>query len=145
MNYISFRIIFICIFLPPIIYIFSVQILERYLQNSREKDVTKVVIQDYEALYDGRYSLNEEINNNIDCFLKNDSLQSLGVITKIMVTSKKGELLYPDYWEEGNTCFKKQREFGGDGSESLTSDYWKFGFSYFWKNAKNAIKTNGYL
>ena len=70
MNYISFRIIFICIFLPPIIYIFSVQFLERYLQNSTEKDVTKVIIQNYEALYDGTYGLNEEINNNIDRFFK---------------------------------------------------------------------------
>jgi len=119
MNYISFRIIFICIFLPPIIYIFSVQFLERYLQNSTEKDVTKVIIQNYEALYDGTYGLNEEINNNIDRFLKNDTLQGLGVITKIMVTSKKGELLYPDYWEDEDIFFNKQREFGGDGSESL--------------------------
>jgi len=52
MNYISFRIIFICIFLPPILYIFSVQVLEGYLQNSREKDVKNGIIQDYEALYD---------------------------------------------------------------------------------------------
>ncbi len=119
MNYISFRIIFICIFLPPIMYIFSVQVLEGYLQNSREKDVKKVIIQDYEALYDGRYSIREEIHNNIDRFLRNDTLQTLGVITKIVVTSKNGELLYPYYWEEGNIYFNKQREFGGDNSESL--------------------------
>jgi hypothetical protein len=36
-----------------------------------------------------------------------------------MVTSKKGELLYPDYWEEEDIFFNKQRGFGGDGSESL--------------------------
>jgi len=119
MNYISFRIIFICIFLPPILYIFSVQVLEGYLQNSREKDVKNVIIQDYEALYDGRYSIKEEVHNNIDHFLKNDTLQTLGVMTKIVVTSKKGELLYPYYWEEGDIYFNKQREFGGDTSESL--------------------------
>jgi len=119
MNYISFRIIFICIFLPPILYIFSVQILEGYLQNSTEKDVKNVIIQDYEALYDGRYSIKEEVHNNIDSFLKNDTLQTLGVMTKIVVTSKKGELLYPYYWEEGDIYFNKQREFGGDTSESL--------------------------
>ncbi|HUV60090.1 MAG TPA: hypothetical protein VMW09_08260 [Desulfatiglandales bacterium] len=123
MNYISFRIIFICIFLPPILYIFSVQILEGYLQNSREKDVKNVIIQDYEALYDGRYSIKEEIHNNIDRFLGNDTLQPLGVITKIVVTSKKGELLYPYFWEEGDMSFNKQGEFGGNNSESL--DYIK--------------------
>lgn len=119
MNYISFRIIFICIFLPPILYIFSVQILEGYLQNSRERDVKNIIIQDYEALYDGRYSIKEEITNNIDRFLGNDTLQALGVITKIVVTSKKGELLYPYYWEEGDISFNKQWEFGGDSSESF--------------------------
>jgi len=118
MNYISFRIIFICIFLPPILYIFSVQVLEGYLQNSREKDVKNGIIQDYEALYDGRYSIKEEIHNNIDSFLENDTLQILGVMTKIVVTSKKGELLYPYYWEEGDMPFNTQREFGGN-SESL--------------------------
>jgi hypothetical protein len=119
MNYISFRIIFICIFLPPILYIFSVQILEGYLQNGRERDVKNCIIQDYEALYDGRYSIKEEIHNNIDRFLRNDTLQPLGVITKIVVSSKKGELLYPYYWEEGNIYFNTQREFGGENSESL--------------------------
>jgi len=119
MNYISFRIIFICIFLPPILYIFSVQILEGYLQNSRERDVKNGIIQDYEALYDGRYSIKEEINNNIDRLLGNDTLQSLGVITKIVVSSKKGELLYPYYWEEGDMSFNKQGKFGGDSNESL--------------------------
>ncbi|RLB26836.1 MAG: hypothetical protein DRG66_06285, partial [Deltaproteobacteria bacterium] len=119
MNYISFRIIFICIFLPPILYIFSVQILEGYLQNSRERDVKNIIIQDYEALYDGRYSIKEEINNNIDRFLENDTLRSLGVITKIVVTTKKGELLYSFFWEEGGIYFNKQRGFDSDSSESF--------------------------
>jgi hypothetical protein len=100
-------------------YIFSVQILERYLQNSREKDVANGIIQDYEALYNGRYSVKEEINNNIDRFLKHDTLQTLGVITKIMVTSKKGKLLYPYYWEEGEIYFNKNREFDSNTSESF--------------------------
>ncbi len=119
MNYISFRIIFICIFLPPILYIFSVQALEGYLQNSREKEVKNVIIQDYEALYEGRYSIEEEIHNNIDRFLRNDTLQILGVITQIVVTSKQGELLYPYYWEERDIYFNTQREFGSDNSESF--------------------------
>jgi len=119
MNYISFRIIFICIFLPPILYIFSVQILEGYLKISREKDAKNVIIQDYEALYEGRYSIKEEIHNNVDRFLANDTLQPLGVITKIVVTNKKGKLLYPYYWEEGDIYFNTQRKFDSNSSESL--------------------------
>jgi len=119
MNYISFRIIFICIFLPPILYIFSIQALEGYLQNSREEELKNIIVQDYEALYDGRYSIRQEIHNNIDRFLSNDALQTLGVITKIVVTSNKGELLYPYYWGEEETYFNTQREFDSNSSESL--------------------------
>ncbi|MBW1674958.1 MAG: hypothetical protein JRJ45_15250 [Deltaproteobacteria bacterium] len=36
-----------------------------------------------------------------------------------MVTSKKGELLYPFYWEERDIYSNTQKEFGGDTSESL--------------------------
>ena len=119
MNYISFRVIFICIFLPPILYIFSVQALEGYLQKNREEDVKNIIIQDYEALYDGRYSIKEEIHNNIDGFLKNDTLRPLGVVTKIVITSNKGELLYPYYWGEEDTDFNTKKEFDSNSSESL--------------------------
>jgi len=111
MNYISFRILFICIFLPPIMYIFSIQILEEYLQDKRTKELMNTIIQDYEALYDGRHSIKEEINTNIERYLGKDTLRNLGVITKILVTTRKGKLLYPYYYEEGAMDFNKNREF----------------------------------
>ena len=117
MNYISFRILFICIFFPPIMYIFSIQTLEEYLQNRRTKHLQNVVIQDYEALYDGRYSIKEEISTNIERYLGKDTLRSLGVITKILVSTKKGEILYPYYHEDGDIDFDKQ--FDSDIGESF--------------------------
>lgn len=117
MNYISFRVLFICIFFPPIMYIFSIQTLEEYLQNRRTKHLQNVVIQDYEALYDGRYSIKEEISTNIERYLGKDTLRSLGVITKILVSTKKGEILYPYYHEDGDIDFDKQ--FYSDIGESF--------------------------
>lgn len=117
MNYISFRVLFICIFFPPIMYIFSIQTLEEYLQNRRTKHLQNVVIQDYEALYDGRYSIKEEISTNIERYLGKDTLRSLGVITKILVSTKKGEILYPYYHEDGDIDFDKQ--FDSDIGESF--------------------------
>lgn len=119
MNYISFRIIFLCIFMPPIIYIFSVQMLERFVQNSRQKDIPNIIIQHYDALYDGRYSVKEEIHNNIDRFLNDNVLQKLGITTKIMVTSKGGEILYPHYWEEGDTYSNRHGRFADMSQEPL--------------------------
>jgi hypothetical protein len=98
-------------------YIFSIQTLEEYLQNRRTKHLQNVVIQDYEALYDGRYSIKEEISTNIERYLGKDTLRSLGVITKILVSTKKGEILYPYYHEDGDIDFDKQ--FDSDIGESF--------------------------
>ena len=119
MNHISFRVLFICIFLPPVMYIFSIQPLEEYLQKQRTKDLANVIIQDYEALYSGRHSIREEINTNIERYLENDRLRPLGVITKILVTTKKGEFLYPFYYEEGAINSDKGREFESISGESF--------------------------
>lgn len=114
MNHLSFRVLFICIFLPPIMYIFSIQILEEYVQNKRSKDLSNVIIQDYEALYHGRHSIKEEVNTNIERYLEKDTLRTLGVFTKILVTTKKGKLLYPYYYGEGDIDFSKNRAFDSD-------------------------------
>jgi len=92
MTYFSFRVLFICIFFPPVLYIFSVQGLEQYLQNKKAKQVQSIVIQDFEAVYSGRYSITEEISTNLERYAREDKLRSLGVITKIVVSTKKRKL-----------------------------------------------------
>lgn len=109
MNYFSFRILFVCIFFPPVMYVLSIQTVEEYLQSKRTKSLQKVIIQDYEALYSGGHSIKEEITNNVGRYLRNDTLSTLGVITKILVTTKKGRFLYPYYFEESS--MDKNREF----------------------------------
>jgi hypothetical protein len=117
MTYFSFRVLFICIFFPPVLYVFSVQGLEQYLQNKRAKQVQSIVIQDFEAVYSGRYSITEEISNNLERYAREDKLRSLGVITKLVVSTKNGKLLYPQYYEEKDIDFDKKREFDTGSSE----------------------------
>jgi len=100
-------------------YIFSIQILEEYVQKRRSKELMNVTIQDFEALYSGRHSIKEEINTNIERYLENDTLRSLGVTTKILVTTKKGKLLYPYYYEEAGIDFSQNRAFDSDSGESF--------------------------
>jgi hypothetical protein len=119
-NRISFRVLFLCIFLPPIIYIFSIQILDEYLQKNRAKDLQNIIIQDYEALYNGRHGIKEEISTNIERYFQEDMLRTLGVITKILITTRKGQLLYPSYYyDEGDIDFDKNGEADSDTSESF--------------------------
>lgn len=117
MTYFSFRLLFICIFFPPVLYVFSVQGLEQYLQNKRTKQVQSIVIKDFEAVYSGRCSITDEISTNLERYAKEDKLRSLGVTTKIVVSTKKGKLLYPRYYVEKDIDFDKNREFDSGSSE----------------------------
>jgi len=117
MAYFSFRLLFICIFFPPVLYVFSVQGLEQYFQNKRTKEVQSIVIQDFDAIYSGRYSVTEEISTNLERYAREDKLRSLGVTTKIVVSTKKGKLLYPRYYVEKDIDFDKNREFDSGSSE----------------------------
>ena len=82
MNFISFRALFLCIFLPPIMYIFSIQIFQEYAQNKRTQDFKNILIQNYEALYSGRHSIRDEISTNIGQYLNKDTLSAHRVNTK---------------------------------------------------------------
>jgi hypothetical protein len=117
MNHISFRLLFVCIFLPPILYIFSIQLLEQYLQNMREKTFQNIIIQDYEAIYNGKHRIEEEINTNIARYFEKDTLRKFGVITRIMVTTKQGKLLYPYSYEERDLFFNKEGAFDNERNE----------------------------
>jgi len=110
-------VLFICIFFPPVLYVFSVQGLEQYLQNKRAKQVQSIIIQDFEAVYSGRYSITEEISTNLERYAREDKLRSLGVITKIVVSTKNGKLLYPQYYEEKDIYFDKKTEFDTGSTE----------------------------
>jgi hypothetical protein len=109
MSYISFRVLFLGIFLPAVFYIFSVQILEAYLQEKETNELHNTMIRDYEALYEGRYGIDEEIRTNIERYLEGNILRTLGVATKIVVTTKHGTLLYPRYSEEGEADFSSNK------------------------------------
>ncbi len=101
-------------------YIFSIKSLEEYLQKQRTKTLlNNIVIQDYEALYSSRHDIREKTNTNIERHLEIDRLRPLGVIAKILVTTKKGQFLYPFYYEEGSINSDRGREFESISAESF--------------------------
>jgi len=118
MNYISFRVLFLGIFLPAVVYIFTVQILEAYFQNKETDELQQTIIRDYEALYEGRYGIEEEIQTNIERYRQGNILRILGVTTKIVVTTKQGTLLYPRYSEQDDSGFGGSN---GSGAETEAS------------------------
>jgi len=96
MRSFPYRLLFICILAPPICYIFTLQALEIYLQKKATVEVNKIKIRNYQALYDGRYTVKEEINRNIGEYLQSTGFMNrIGISTEIMVKTKDNRILYP--------------------------------------------------
>jgi hypothetical protein len=100
MKYISFKLLIICILLPPVLYVFSLQSLERHLKSRYTKEIEDVYAGDTRLLFHGSIQLKEAINNNIDRYLKTKALIPWGVKTSVTVTTKHNTILYPAVLED---------------------------------------------
>jgi flagellar motility protein MotE (MotC chaperone) len=95
MKNISYKILFLCVLLPPVCYVLTVQSLEGYLKKREIATVDALLIQHPDALYEGQYPVREEINRNLSRYLKNSIKTRLGVETTILVKTRDGQILYP--------------------------------------------------
>jgi hypothetical protein len=95
LKYLSFKILILCILLPPILYIFSLQSIERHLNKRYSKEIGDIYTGDTRPLFDGRVRLQDSINNNIDRYLQSKAILSWGVKAKVTVATKQNTILYP--------------------------------------------------
>jgi archaellum component FlaC len=96
MRSFPYKLLFICILAPPICYIFTLQGIEMSLKKKVEAQVNAVKIKNYQALYDGRYTVKEEINRNVgEYLLAHAFMNRIGVSTEISVRTRDGRILYP--------------------------------------------------
>ena len=104
MKFLSFKILILCILLPPILYIFSLQSIESHLNRRYAKEIGDIYTGDTRPLFDGSVRLKDAINNNIDRYLQSKPILSLGVKAKVTVSTKKNTILYPAVFndEEGD-------------------------------------------
>ena len=95
MKFLSFKILILCILLPPILYIFSLQSIESHLNRRYAEELGDIYTGDTRPLFDGSVRLKDAINNNIDRYLQSKALLSLGVKAKVTVATKQNTILYP--------------------------------------------------
>lgn len=96
MKNFPFKILFICIFFPPVLYIFTLNGLEIYLQKKTDEKISAIIIKNDKELYAGRYAVRDEINRNISGYLTDKAfLYRLGINTDIIVKTKSNRVLYP--------------------------------------------------
>lgn len=95
MKFLSLRILILCILLPPVLYIFSVQSLEKHLKSRYATEIEDSYLKDTRPLLEGSIRLQDAINSNINRYLQSKTLIPLGVKVAITVTSKQNRILYP--------------------------------------------------
>ncbi|MCP4105432.1 MAG: hypothetical protein GY749_07835, partial [Desulfobacteraceae bacterium] len=72
MKYFSFKILILCMLLPPVLYIFSVQYLlqkiyiDNHLKNRFASEIEDIYIGDTRLLFEGNMRLKDAVKNNIE-------------------------------------------------------------------------------
>ncbi len=95
MKHIAFRIIVLCVLLPPLCYGFTVRGIEHYLGHKYTHDIEQGCVGDTSLLFQGSVRLKNAVDSNVDRYLKRQKLLSWGVRATVWVTTGKGVLLYP--------------------------------------------------
>jgi hypothetical protein len=95
LKFLSLKILILCILLPPILYIFSLQSIERHLKGRYLNEIKDFYLKDTRPLFEGSVRLKDAINKNINRYLQSKALIPLGVKVAISVTSKQNTILYP--------------------------------------------------
>ena len=117
MKKFPFKILFLCLLLPPICYLLSIQGLEGYLKTREISYLRQILVQDQEALFEGRYSVREEVSRNINDYLSHGLKYNLGIRTRILVKTGDDHILYPTQYnkdigetDKGHDSFALPRE-----------------------------------
>ncbi|MBW1898233.1 MAG: hypothetical protein JRI61_04150, partial [Deltaproteobacteria bacterium] len=100
MKFFSFKIFILCVFLPPVLYVFSVLSIEKHLNKKYTSEIEDIYTGDTRSLFDGSVWLKDAVNTNIDSYLKSKVLILWGVKSNVSVTTKRGTILYPAVFDE---------------------------------------------
>jgi uncharacterized protein (DUF849 family) len=95
MKYFPFKTLILCILLPPLLFVATVQGLEQYLEGRYQRELEGRYTGDAQVLFEGRVSLKEAVQRNVEAFLRGKTLIRMGVDTQVTVTTANGVLLYP--------------------------------------------------
>jgi len=97
MKRLSFSILFLCVFLPPVLYVFSIKGLETIVRKKWTAELETRLISDPEMLLRGFVKIQDELRENIRGFLSTRHALKWGVVPQIVVRTKAGRTLYPDF------------------------------------------------
>ncbi len=95
LKHFSFKIVILCILLPPLMYLVTIRLAERYFQTRYTNELENTYLGDTRRLYDGSVRLGDAIGANVQRFLRSEPLIGRGLTVKVTVVTGKGTILYP--------------------------------------------------
>jgi len=103
MKYLSFKILILCILLPPALYLASIHGLERYyLGQHYQNEIENTYLADMNRILSGDVALQESVRKAILDFMDDDPLIRLGIDLDVTVTTADGTILYPPGYQPGS-------------------------------------------
>lgn len=99
MRHFPFKTLIFCVILPPLVYAFSIQMLEKAIQARYDKALAVVYTGDTRLLFDGSMRLEEAIRNNVEAFIASRKLPDWGVTVRVTVKTGDGTYLYPGAYD----------------------------------------------
>jgi hypothetical protein len=107
MRYLSFKILVLCILMPPILYISAAYSLERHFQARLTREIEDVYTGYPNLLFDGSLRLQDAVNKNVDRYLRSSAWISLGLTARITTPTKKGKLIYPAVFNQDDVTAQR--------------------------------------
>jgi hypothetical protein len=104
-------------------FVLTIQSLEGYLQRRENATLNDILIQHPDALYEGRYTVREEIDRNISKYLKKNIKSRIGVMSDILVKTRDGQILYPPVYRPDANAPGEQDRTGLNYVEVAADNY----------------------
>ncbi len=95
MKTIPFRILILCILLPPVLYLVTISSMESYLQKKYKKSLTNVYLSDMNDILNGLVDIKSAIDTAVSGYLRDRFFITLGGRIDVNVTTDQGGILYP--------------------------------------------------
>jgi hypothetical protein len=105
MRHLPFKVLILCVLLPPMVYVFSVQFLEKAIQAHYARVLAATYIGDTRPLFDGSLRLEDAIRQHVEDFLARRHLHLWGLRVTVTVKTRDGIYLYPEAYDNSRADF----------------------------------------
>lgn len=95
MRFLSIKILCACILFPPLLYLVSVQILERQVEEHIALRIEEIYTGDPQTLLDGNARLEDVLAANINRYLADSFFVRNGFVVRVGVETRSGKVIFP--------------------------------------------------